>query len=428
MNRPLLSVIAAGMIAAAAYWGYEHFLWTTYDPSLDPVEQAQFDAFGTYYLAKAVHHLGVHVEEVTQHLWGTFVFSFYAWGLDVFGEHLSSIRKVIAMATGVWGVVLYMVVVTERRRPWAALGCAYAVMNRPDDARLALRQAMTLSQQKGLDPLIFYTLGYIEYYYGSAPNAGQRLDDARREFEQGVKLKETATDPFGQRVVADCEDAIAKIDQWKKTTLRLIQDFNGPDAKSIGPGWIESKNYNVQISRAGGRGKFAGKQVSKDWGLTSLSHEIAGEEFQSLEMTFFPEKVEKGEFGLSIFTSDQGGTHLGFSVGVGEGGKVRLSVNSSDRDMDGHDMAVGWTDVKVPLPNLKEITMRVTAGEKNRARYFSLWFWSPDKADWILAAKDLAMNANARVPWRIAAWVRAWKDRDVLLWIDNIKVLDQARR
>jgi tetratricopeptide (TPR) repeat protein len=312
--------------------------------------------------------------------------------------------------------------------PWAALGCAYAVMNRPGDARQALRQAQSFSQNKGLDPLIFYTLGYIEYYYGNATAVGDRLDDARREFEQGVKLKESATDPFSQRVVADCETAIAQIDSWKKTALRLLQNFDGPDAKSIGPGWIESKGYNIQISRAGGRGKFAGKQVNKEWGLTSLSHEIPGEEFNSLEITFFPEKVEKAEFGLSIFTADQGGVHTGFSVGVDEAGKVRLNGNSSDRDMDGHDMAVGWADVKVPLPNPKEITLRVSASEKNRARYFNLSFWSPEKGDWITAAPPIAMNANARVPWRIAAWVRAWKDRDVVLYVDNIKVLDQARR
>lgn len=312
--------------------------------------------------------------------------------------------------------------------PWASLGCAYAVMNRPADARMALRQAILLSQQKGVDPLILYAQGYLEYYYGNAANPGARLDDARKEFEQAVKLKETSTDPHSQRVIADCEAAIAAIDSWKKTALRLIQNFDGPDAKSIGPGWIESKGYNVQITRAGGRGKFAGKQVNKDWGLTSLAHEIPGEEFNSLEMTFYPEKIEKAEFGLSIFTAEQGGVHMGFSVGIDETGKVRYSVNSSDREMDGHDMAVGWTDVKVPLVNPKEITMRITAGEKNRARYFSLWYWSAEKGDWIIAAKDLAMNANARVPWRIAAWVRAWKDRDVLLWVDNIKVLDQARR
>jgi len=313
--------------------------------------------------------------------------------------------------------------------PWAALGCAYAVMQRPQDAHLALRQAMTLSQQKGLDPLILYAQGYLEYYYGNAANPGQRLDDARKEFEQAVKLKDTATDPHSQRVIADCEAAIAAIDSWKKTALRLLQNFDGPDAKSIGPGWLESKNYNVQISRAGGRGKFAGKQAIKDWGLTSLSHEIPGADFYSFEVTLSPEKLgDKAEFGVSLFTTKTGDHWSGLSVGFDAAGKARISTNSQDRDMDGHDMSIGWTDIKVAPPNPKEITLKLSVAEVKRQKTLSVSFWNAQKGDWVVAVPNIGFNPGSQGAWRIAAWTRAWKDLDILLYVDNVRVLDQARR
>jgi len=311
---------------------------------------------------------------------------------------------------------------------WVALGCAYAVMQRPDDARMMLRQA------KENDPLIFYTRGYIEYYYAEGDDAA-RLELARREFEQAVKLETTSVDPFSQRVIADCKSAIEQMDGWRKTSLRLLEEFNGLDAKNIGSGWIETEGqHGIQITREvhkdkGGRGKFAGKQAIKDWGLTSLAHEIPGAEFYSFEITLVPEKiVEKTEFGVSIFHTNAGNHWTGFSVGFDSAGKARYSLNSQDRDMDGHDMSIGWTDIKTPLPNPKEITLKITVAEVKRQKTLSVAFWNAQKGDWVTAVPNVGFAATSQGAWRVAAWTRAWKDLDILLYVDNIRVLDQARR
>jgi tetratricopeptide (TPR) repeat protein len=311
---------------------------------------------------------------------------------------------------------------------WAALGCAYAVMQRPEEARLMLRQA------KENDPLVFYTRGYIEYYYGEGDDAA-RLDLAHREFEQAVKLETTAVDPFSGRVIADCKAAVDQIEQWKRTSLRLLEEFNGLDAKNIGGGWIETEGlYGIQITREvhkekGGRGKFAGKQAIKDWGLTSLAHEIPGAEFYSYEITLMPEKIgERTEFGVSIFTAKAGDHWTGLSVGFDGAGKARVSANSQDRDMDGHDMSIGWTDIKIPVPNPKEITLKISLTEQKRQKTFSVSFWNAQKGDWVVAVKDQGFNATGQGAWKIAAWTRAWKDSDLVLYVDNIRVLDQARR
>ena len=116
-----------------------------------------------------------------------------------------------------------------RTGPLAALGCAYAVMQRPQEARDALRQAASL---KSADPLIYYTQGYLEYYYGQDPNPAARLQLARGQFDQAVKLEATSIDDFSKRVIADCKAAIEAIDQWGSTSLRLLEEFNGPDAEA----------------------------------------------------------------------------------------------------------------------------------------------------------------------------------------------------
>ncbi|MBI3854754.1 MAG: tetratricopeptide repeat protein [Planctomycetes bacterium] len=314
----------------------------------------------------------------------------------------------------------------NRPGTWTALACAYAAMQRPDDARRALREA------KENDPLIYYTRGYIEYYYAEGEDT-VRVDLARREFEQAVKLETTATDPFSRRVIADCKWSIDQADQWRRTEQQLLENFNGPDAKSIGGGWLQAQAYGVAISRdAGkdknGRGKFSGKQVVRDWGLTVLSHEIQGGGFSSLEITLYPEKMDKAEYGVSLFHTKSGDHWQGFSLGFDSAGKAKFSINSSDREMDGHDMNVGWTDIKIQPPNPKEILVKITVSEKNRARFFNLWWWNAEKGDWILAAKDLGFNANAAGTWRVAAWTRAWRDQDLLLYVDNIRVLEQSRR
>jgi tetratricopeptide (TPR) repeat protein len=310
---------------------------------------------------------------------------------------------------------------------WVALGCAYAALQRPEDARLMLRQA------RENDPLIFYTRGYIEYYY---PEGGaDPMELAHREFDQAIKMETAAVDRFSQSVIADCKAAIEAIESWRKTSLRLLEEFNGLDAKNIGSGWIEAEGtYGIQITREvskekGGRGKFAGKQVIKDWGLTSLSHEIPGAEFHSFEITLFPDKItEKTEFGVSLFHSKQGDHWSGFSVGFDSAGKAKYSLNSQDRDMDGHDMSIGWTDIKAALPNAKEITLKIELGELKKQKTLTVSFWSPQKGDWVVAVPNLGFAAGSQGTWRVAAWTRAWKDLDILLYVDNIRVLDQARR
>jgi tetratricopeptide (TPR) repeat protein len=323
--------------------------------------------------------------------------------------------------------LLKEIIMFDKTRPgaWVALGCAYAVMQQPEEARDALRNA------KESDPLIFYARGYIEYYY--APGAvGVRLDLAHGEFEQGAKVETTATDALSQRIVADCKTAMDQIDQWKRTSLQLLEEFAGPDAKHIGGGWLEEEANGLAITREnskekGGRAKIAGKQALRDWALTSLLHDIPGDEFFSIEMTFFPEKIDKTEFGLAIFHTHQGALLSGFCIGVDFTGKVRFSASAMNRDLDARDTTVGWTEIKTPLPNPKEITIRVTASEKNRAKFYAIWYWNAQKGDWILAQKETPVNPP-RGTWKVGAWAHAWRDQDVLLYVKNIKVLNQARR
>ena len=162
--------------------------------------------------------------------------------------------------------------------------------------------------------------------------------------------------------------------------------------------------------------------------MTSLGRDIQGAAFYSIEITFVAQKNEKTEFGLSLFHTKQQDHWNGFSIGFDSAGKARYAMNSSDHLMNGNDMNAGWTEIKVAPPNPKEITLRISVSEKNRARFFNLWFWNAKKGEWLRAGPEIGFNANAVGPWRVAAWTRAWRDQDVLLFVDNIRILDQSRR
>jgi hypothetical protein len=286
-----------------------------------------------------------------------------------------------------------------------------------------------------VDPFVLYTAGYLEYYHGQAETDAGRLELAQREFAQAVKLKGQYTDAYTQRVIADCENAADGIEQWKTTIVRVDERFEGESAKTIGLGWIEADDRNgVAITRdyskeKGGRGKFAGTHVARDWALTSLTREIPGGDFHSLEITFMPEKSEKVEFGVSLYTAHQGETWSGFHLGFDGAGKVRYVPGLSDKDMDGRDMSVGWVELKGLPPNPREITLRLAMVEKGRQSSLALSWWDAARREWTPSQKEIPLNlGGGRGNWRVQAWTRAWKSQEVLLYVDNFRVFGRERR
>jgi tetratricopeptide (TPR) repeat protein len=323
---------------------------------------------------------------------------------------------------------------TTRPRGWVALGCVYAVLGRPDDARLALRMALNQYQQRNqaAEPLALYALGWVEYNYGQAETDEARMELALREFAQVAKLKETARDPFSQSIVQASESAIDAIEMWKVTSLRFNETFDVPDGRAVGTNWIEADDkYGLGITIEKGRAKFSGRQAIADWGVTQLGRDIPGDDFYAVEASFYPEKTDKTEYGLSLYYNQQGDTRIGFHVGIDVQGKVRFHGTASDpRDMDKTDMVTrgGWTEVKTPLPNPKEVTFRLTRGEKNRQQTLTLWYWDTAKSDWIVAQRDIPANLGGKGTWRVGVFCRAWTNQDVSLSVDNIRVYERARR
>jgi tetratricopeptide (TPR) repeat protein len=322
----------------------------------------------------------------------------------------------------------------NRPSSWVALGCAYAALGRPSEAQQSMRMAASLyaNQQKPVDPIVFYVTGYCEYYFAPLPTEEERLDSAAREFEQALKLKDSFKDPVSARIIADCEQAMAGVEDWKVTSLRFTEAFERENARSLGSNWIEADGkYGVEATVEGKRAKFGGRQGIADWGVTMISRDIPGQHFWALEATFHPERAENAEYGLSIYHTHQAGNWTGFHVGVDRAGKVRFNPNASDtRDLDRKDMSIGWTEVKTPLPNPKEITIRLTKGLKNRAPVLTIWFFDAAKSEWIAAHKDIPAGlGQGRDPaWRVSAFARARDGQDVAIYLDNVRVYERVQR
>jgi tetratricopeptide (TPR) repeat protein len=323
-----------------------------------------------------------------------------------------------------------------RVNPWVALGCVYAVMGRAEEARPSLREADALLQQaqRPADPLIYYARGYVEYWYGGETDEA-RLEVALGEFNRGSKIPVDPKDALGARLVKDCEQAVAEIDKWKSTSIRLNEKFEA-EGTEIPNTWVRSSPYGIRMTLdkspgQGGRCKFEGKQALADMGLTRLDRVIPSDDFYALEATFYPEKTDKTEFGVSIYFSKQDKSRMGFHIGVDMLGKVKFNAYASDvTDMDRKDMSLGWLPVKPDLPDKKQVTFRIERAERNRVPYFDLYLLDPAKGEWVLAHKDVGIQATARSKenWTISLWARAWMGQEYLLYADNVRVYERARR
>ena len=320
-----------------------------------------------------------------------------------------------------------------------ALGCAYAAMRQPEDAQQELREAIAQREQsqKPVDPLIFYALGYVDYHWGPGATEEERITGSVRTFRQAVQLKAQTKDPFGLAVIAECEAVLRAIEEWLLTVVRFDETFQRPSSSSLGPSWVETEGqYGLDVilenfPNTGGRAKIFGNQAIKDFGLTSISRDIPPREFYAMESTFIVGKPAKVEFGLSILTDVQGDSRIGFHLAVDQNGRVKFRPRGSyPGEMDGRDTSVGWSPIRTPLPDPKEITFRITRLIKNRRSLFTVWFWNEAQGQWMLGQKDIPIHAPdpPKANWRVSIWARALRGQEVVLYLDNIRVFERSER
>lgn len=322
-----------------------------------------------------------------------------------------------------------------RPQPWVSLACAYAALGRPGDAQAAARMAASLFQgaQAPVDPLVFYVLGYVEYYHAPLEGDEARLASAAREFAEGVKLKAHWPDPFSQRVAADLERALEEIERWKVTAVRLDERFEREPGRTVGHNWVEAdEKYGISITLEnapgrGGRARFAGRQAIVSWGATTLSREFPGEHFQALEVTLYPERMGQAECGVSLYHSKQGESWVGFHVGLDRAGKLWvLLAGSESQHMDRRDMSTGWMPLKPAPPDPREVRLRIERGERNRAAHFTVYVWEPAAARWAPATKEVPVNlAGARGPWRVSIFGRAPDGQEYVFEVDNVRIYER---
>ncbi len=325
----------------------------------------------------------------------------------------------------------------SRAEVLVALGCVYAVLDRPEEAMEALRAAAQLLQNKA-DPLLHYAIGYVEYWHPPSDPDEKRLEKAMGSFTRCAGIEVSPQDAFGAEIVKEAKKIVDDIGDWKLTTLRLNDKFDRdpPTCHPVGGGWVVVENYGVQISAVavmgGGRCRFSGQQTRGDFGITWMERSIPPENFNAMEVTFFPEKVQGIEYGASIYFSQQGNTWIGFHVGFNEKGQAKYNPNltlPNDMDLKNFDI-VRWNDIKVPLPDPAQVTLRIARAEKERRPVWNVFFWDQSKGDWAPAQKEItALPSAAGVrQWKVAIWGRAERGRTYSFDVDNVRIYERTKR
>lgn len=321
-----------------------------------------------------------------------------------------------------------------------ALGAVYALLDRPDDSLEALRAAAQILQQK-MDPLLHYVMGYVEYWHPSGDPDEKRLDKALGSFSRCAGCEVNPQDAFGLEVVKEAKKIVEDIGDWKVTSLRVDDRFERepPTRPDPGQGWFEIENNGIDITvesdaGQGGRCRFSGQQTRADMGLTVLERQIPAENFYAMEVTLFPTKVQGAEFGVSIYYNAQQNTRLGFHVGFNAKTQPRYHPNLAyPKDMDMINMdIVRWVDIKTPLPDPSQVTLRITRGEKDRRAVMSVFAWDAAKGDWTPLAKDVAVpigtGAGASRQWWVSIWGRAMKGQSYAFDVDNVRIYERVRK
>ncbi|MFA5794002.1 MAG: tetratricopeptide repeat protein [Candidatus Brocadiia bacterium] len=166
----------------------------------------------------------------------------------------------------------------------ANLGIAYAASGQFDKAVSVLNQALAIKQD--YIPALS-ALAYIEFANNNAKKAIEILEEA---------LKLDSEDDYSKRIYNMIKRA--------STLVIWIDDFKRPDGTNIGRGWTENEKYGIEVSIAGQRCVFSGKQSVTDKGITSLEMLKNRVAFVRIEVEFESQK-DKSEKVIGFYIADQ---------------------------------------------------------------------------------------------------------------------------
>jgi hypothetical protein len=163
----------------------------------------------------------------------------------------------------------------------------------------------------------------------------------------------------------------------------------------------------------------------------SLERQIPGENFYSMELTFYPLRFKKMEmFGVALL-SQQPGENRGLMVGfqyntLTDRPRVAMMPSIGEGQLRGPNrLSLTWNkDLIIPKD---EIRLRIAVNRPlEAAPTLEVKFWDKDKKDWVAIAQAMPYQATGR-SFKLSIFARAGLDSDYELEVDDVIVLERRQ-
>lgn len=275
------------------------------------------------------------------------------------------------------------------------------------------------------DPMVLFLEGAF-VYQGSEPNVETRMTHAR------AKMQEAA-----EKGSVEGTEWFKKIDAWLLTYVLLEEQFNRTESGNVGAGWNDNDKdaFPIEITKQG-RCRFSSKiqpnpGANKDSLYMSMERQIPGENFYSMELTFYPARFRKMEmFGVALLAAQPGdnrGVMVGFQYNtLTDRPRVAVMPSIGEQQLRAPArLSLTWN--KDLVVSKEEIRIRIAVNRPPEAPpTLEIKLWDKDKKDWVPCAMGMPYQASGK-SFKLSIFARAGLDSDFEFEVDDVIVLERRQ-
>lgn len=274
------------------------------------------------------------------------------------------------------------------------------------------------------DPVLSYLNGYlvIGRSYGTIE---KRLQDARTHFVKAAQLGSE-----------DGRLAATEVAEWLATYVRFDEKFNRDAGAKVGGGWSEVESELFRIEIADKRCRFFSTSERQDnpppgIAYTAIFQQISGEQFYSLEATFYPKTVARlREFGAALLYSATpqapfSGSAFALRFDRNESKLVGHICPATNEKMLGEDQPMMLEKLAAMALNQQEIRVKFMRRQQEQFNYLDIYVWEDATSQWKLVKQQLPFQGGKDSRVMVVLFARSPNDAAYEFFVDDVRVLER---